>query len=301
MFLIDGHCDSAMKLTSEAISKGGTGHLDFPRMSEVVNLQFFAFFLNATKNQDLYAEILPRMKEFIATAEDNHFNILKQASDLINLPNGKNILLAVEGADVFAGNFNRVEEFYNLGLRAVGLTWNNNNWAAGGCGENNQGLTHAGYDLIDQLNGLGVIIDLAHASRQTFQDVVERSNKPLIVSHTCCDAVHNFRERNINDKEIKMLAEIGGTVGITFVPDFLASEDAEISDIASHLRHLINKGGVELPAFGSDFDGVDNLPQGIEGVESYPHLIDRLSGYFTSWELEYICFKNLKRVIEDVL
>ncbi|MDD2568810.1 MAG: membrane dipeptidase [Clostridia bacterium] len=275
-FFIDGHCDSAVLPNPQKLITGSAGQLDFLRLTANHKAQIFAFFLNERKYKaKLLEEMLVKAALFKQIVNNCEFtDLLLKKSDLAK--NKVLALMSLEGVEVLLGRPELAEIFFDIGFRAAGLTWNNDNWAAGGCGGNNSGLTEAGYVLIEKLNELDMIIDLAHASPKTFREVIKTSKKPVLVSHSCCFSLHEHR-RNLTNEQLRLLAEKGGICGINFYPEFLKGSTANIEDIVEHIHHAVNIAGLEQVGLGSDFDGIDELPGGMNGVQDLPKLAEALS------------------------
>ena len=138
------------------------------------------------------------------------------------------------------------------------------------------GLTSLGKDLVRLLNTHKVFVDLAHASRETFFDAlsVHDKSQPLLVSHTGVNAVHRIW-RNIDDDQIKAIADTGGVVGILFEKSFIGP-NANVEGIVDHIEHVIRVTGEDHVALGSDFDGFIRPPRDL--VEPYyiPRLVEEM-------------------------
>lgn len=177
-----------------------------------------------------------------------------------------NIILGVEGGHIFDNTAKQIEVLYNLGARVFTLTWNNSNRLAHSALEaDKKGLTKKGKDFLKELKKYDIILDLSHASTRTVLDVCELSENPIIASHSCLRALNPFL-RNIDNQAVKAIAQRGGVVGINFSKKHLG--DYGIFD---HLDYLKTNFGRQIPAIGSDFDGVDDAvlksPAQISGIE----------------------------------
>jgi membrane dipeptidase len=126
---------------------------------------------------------------------------------------------------------------------------------------------------VEALEDAGVVIDLSHAHEQTFWDVLSIVRRPPVVTHACCHSLCPH-PRNLTDRQLKALAEAGGVLGVTFYPPFLTGgKEASLSDVSGHIEHAVNVMGTEGVGLGSDFDGCDILPAGLNGVQDVPALI----------------------------
>jgi membrane dipeptidase len=186
-------------------------------------------------------------------------------------------LRGIEGAHALEGNLDRVAHFARRGVAYLGLLHFSRNEAgapAYGRGRDDScGLTDFGRDLVDELNRLRVIVDLAHINRKGFLEAAERSRQPVVVSHTGVTGVHRHW-RNIDDDQIRAVARTGGCVGVIFARRFLGRRGIE--GVCAHLEHLLRVGGEDLPALGSDFDGLVVPPAGLEDVSQLPALTQAL-------------------------
>jgi len=175
------------------------------------------------------------------------------------------------------------------------------------------GLSDFGRDVVRRMNELGMVVDVSHAAEKSFYDVLETSSQPVVASHSGCRALHDH-PRNLSDRQLKDLAEAGGVVGIVFCTAFLDAEAAVIeraerqSDayraldhpietalfhlqadhlqgelkplpigcVVDHILHAVEICGIEHVGIGSDFDGIQRRPEGLEDASCYPHLADAL-------------------------
>ncbi len=209
-------------------------------------------------------------------------------------PEGYALLAAVEGGDETRSEAD-IERFVSLDVRLFGLTWNNDNALAGGCGGAGGGLTAWGAEAMERLEDSGVLIDLAHASARTFDDVLDRARRPPVVTHACCDALCAHR-RNVTDDQLRRLSNRGGVIGITFYTFFINNTPkASIEELRAHIVHAVRVAGEDAVGLGSDFDGCDLLPEGVKGVESLPGILEGLP--FSQTTLEKIAAGNWKRLL----
>ena len=144
-------------------------------------------------------------------------------------------------------------------------------------------------------------IDVSHLSEKGFWDVCEHSNKPFIASHSNAKAICK-NKRNLSDEQIREIIRLGGCIGINFYPVFLTDNTyCGVCDIIKHIEHILSLGGENNLGFGSDFDGIDILPDGISGVEDYEKLINELLklGYKESF-VKKICSENFLNVLDRI-
>lgn len=201
------------------------------------------------------------------------------------------------------------------------------------------GLSPFGKSLILEMNRLGIMVDISHVSDSTFYQVIEISKAPVIASHSSCRFYTPGFERNMNDDMIKKLAEKGGVIQITFgsyfisgdynkkmteIDDYLkehhisrwSSEGIDyvekfkkengidlgsVEDVADHIDHVVRLVGIDYVGLGSDFEGVDHLPENLKSVADYPNLIyELLKRGYSDLDIEKICSGNILRVWKKV-
>jgi membrane dipeptidase len=216
------------------------------------------------------------------------------------------LVLALEGVEPLEGDPDAFDEWWERGVRSASLTWNHANDFAGGIETPTQGLTSRGRDLLGRFRELGVLLDLAHASMQTWRDVLEEEI-PFSVTHAGCRTVHDH-PRNLADWQLEALAERGGVLGMMALPFVVDPEAPTISRWLDHFDHAIAVMGLEHVGLGADF--VDQLKEenshfaldGFAGPEDFPALVTALRdrGYEEA-RLEAIVSGNWLRILRDAL
>lgn len=312
--VFDGHCDTILEIMNHKKSLGSrtpTGHLDIPRMQEGgVDVQFFAVFIEDIYKPDrslkrtlqlidcFYKEIEKNQNDILLVT---NFNQIKEANKKGKIA----AILSIEGGEALEGDLGVLRVLYKLGVRLLTLTWNQRNQIADGIGESRtgSGLTEFGLKVIDEMNDLGMLIDVSHLSETGFWDVVKRSKAPIVASHSNCYALCPHL-RNLKDEQIKALTDKGGVIGITFVPNFLTQEKRKttVEDVVKHIDYLVEKVGVDYVGLGSDFDGTGSLPLGLEGVDKIPNITEELldRGYKEK-DIKKILGENFLRVFKEVV
>lgn len=153
-------------------------------------------------------------------------------------------------------DLDRVNMFYELGLRSLQMTYNYQNYVGAGCRERTDaGLTVFGIELIERMNEIGMLVDTSHANMKTMREAIETSNAPTTVSHTACQAVH-AHVRNTTDENIRLLADSGGVIGICQIRPFITEHNTSdnVRYYFEHIAHAVNVAGVEHVCIGSDRD-----------------------------------------------
>lgn len=308
MRIIDLHCDtiSSIQKSGESLFRNNC-HFDIERARQAgVGLQFFALFTMPAGMNEALRQILMQVHKFHSemTRYQDFLQPVLSYKDigLADTNNKIGCVMHLEGADALGRDTEILYILQRLGLRSLGLTWNNRNLLADGVGEEPAagGISKKGREMIQVIDSLGIILDLSHISMRSFYDALELYHKPVLVSHANARALCNHR-RNLDDDQLKALAANGGVIGINQVPDFIKEDShPKIDDLLDHVVYIAELIGVEHLALGSDFDGDDVLL--MPGVEEYVKWQDLLSSRgFTSHEINMILRENALRVIKAVL
>ncbi len=167
------------------------------------------------------------------------------------------VMRGIENGYAIGCDISNIERYRRMGVVYITLCHNGDNDicdSARGCGENG-GLSPFGRDVVREMNRVGMMIDLSHASETTFYQTLELSKHPVVCSHSSCRALCNH-PRNLTDEQMRALAVNGGVVQITMYKGFLVDEgEATLDDFMRHLLHAVAVAGVEHVGIGSDFDG----------------------------------------------
>ena len=304
MNFIDGHCDTILRCYNDKISfMDGEMHLNNLKMDSAnIVLQYFALFIESKYKPYCGLEQTLKLILFFKKnilAKIPNFVLVTSHKELQLLGKKKLALLAIEGAEALGDSLSILEVLFELGIRSIGLTWNQRNNIGNGCLDTNLGLSKFGIKVVRKMQEIGMIVDCAHLSEQGLIDVFETSDKPVIISHANCYALYGH-PRNISNQNLKLLAQNGGLIGITFVPDFLAPTNAKIDHIITHIIHAVEVAGIDHVALGSDFDGFEDMPVGMEGAQSLHKIVEMLiQKGFSKAEINKITFENHLRVITN--
>ena len=166
-----------------------------------------------------------------------------------------------------------------------------------------KGLKSFGVEVVEEMNRLGMLVDVSHLSDGGFWDVARHSKKPFVASHSCVRDLCG-QSRNLNKEMLKAVGEKGGAVGVNFYGGFLSEDGVSTAQrIAQHLRFIADAAGIEAAAIGTDFDGgISANPLEIDRIGSIELLYPALKQVgFSDGEIEQIFWKNVLRVIRETV
>jgi len=231
--------------------------------------------------------------------ETKNVNVIKTSNDL-RKASGVCVLLGIEGGEGIGGKLERLKELFEKGLRLLTLTWNHQNEISGTAAENGGGLTPFGFEVLTECEHLGIMVDVSHLSDRGFYDVAANAEKPFIASHSNSRALCPV-SRNLTDDQFRFLVKTGGAAGINLYSKFLG-ENADLNTVVSHIEHFCALGGEYNIGIGSDFDGMDIMPEELNGAEDLYKLADALAGMnYTDELIDCIFFKNMENIFMKIL
>ncbi|HEY3164784.1 MAG TPA: membrane dipeptidase [Candidatus Limnocylindrales bacterium] len=298
--VVDLHADTLL-WGRDLLARANQGHVDVPRMIEGnLALEVFAAsthvprHLNYDRNDDRTDDIRlvaivqgwprPSWRSRVARAEhlarrlheaaersDGRLRVIRSAADLDAVltarATGQTVvggLLAIEGAHALDGDLANLDRLEAAGYRMVGLAhFFDNSFAGSAHGIAKGGLTGAGRDLVGELERRQMLVDVAHCSAATVDDVLSVATRPVVASHTGVRAVAD-NDRNLTDEQLRGMAATGGIIGIGFWPTASGGEDA--TSIARSIAHAVAVVGAGHVALGSDFDGAVPVPFDASGM-----------------------------------
>src|SRR5438477_3722511 len=271
---------------------------------------------------------LDQIARVYAEAEQcTRFAICKSYQEILDARKDRKIalLITMEGVEPLGTDLELLRVFYELGVRAIGLTHARRNAAGDGgvfasTGSSRDGLTGFGRDVVRECEALGVIVDLAHISPSGFEDILSITTKPPIVSHTNARKYYDI-ERNISDEQIKMIGERRGVIGINSVLVSPTKEESTLDRYIDHIEHVVNLIGVECVAIGFDFfefiyrQWTESARKELAAKFTTPHFISDLSNHsharnltrrliergFSDESIEKILRGNWMRIVEQIL
>lgn len=236
------------------------------------------------------------------------------------------VILGWQNSSGFGDYLPNVQLFKELGVGIVQLTYNTANSVGSGCYESTDGgLTDFGKELIDEMNRVGILIDLSHVGPKTSRDAIGASKAPVAYTH-CAPAAFAQHPRNKEDAELKFIAEHGGVVGVTMFPPFLPNrENSTLDDYIDSIEYLVNLIGEDQVAVGTDFAlnrceadryhtahdkgharklveyGNLTMPRGFQTVDDFPNLTARLDQRgWTEDRMRKVIGENWLRLLGEV-
>jgi membrane dipeptidase len=313
VFIVDAHCDTLIdvlagkrRLADE--SKGG--HIDIPRLKRGgVGAQVFAAWIERSYLPGSAARrACQYIDAFYSEIEANPHDLVfvKTAADLARAEaEGKiGAILAIEGGEALDGAVEMIRIFYRLGVRLMTITWSDRNELGDGAYDpTGGGLTKAGVKVVQEMNRMGMVVDVSHAADATFWSILEHTHGPLVASHSNSRALFNH-PRNLTDKQVEAIAARGGVVCATLVAPFLGPAYNSVSGLVDHIDHLVKVAGIEHVGTGSDFDGVgpDGLVAGMADTSDMGMIVAEMRRRGRpEHEIEAIMGRNLARVFAQIL
>lgn len=348
--VVDTHADSTSRIANDGIDfakEQPDMHLDLPKMQRGgVDAQFFSIFVGPweAKPEQSYPAALKQFEAVHAMLQKNPKSIVwaKTAAEVRALAKRGLIaaLFGVEGGHMLQPGtppelIAHLGRFYELGARYMTLSWSIKSPLGGSSGDDSdgQGLTPVGRELLDEMQRLGMVVDISHVSDPLFWDVIRYVKKPVLASHSSARALANV-PRNMTDAMLKAVARNGGAVCVNYNPGFLDAEYAKaeqtintavfkrglapkltwqtiksecarlpkvpLSRLIDHIDHIAKVAGVDHVCLGSDFDGITGTPAGLEDGSKLPALTRelRLRGYSPA-DIEKILGQNTLRVLAE--
>ena len=334
MKVVDMHCDTIAELYDNHRDGGSTTilenalHIDLQKMEKGdYLLQNFALFTHLGKVEKPFEYAMKLADTFYTELEayPEKIGIVKNWDDIeANRKAGRmSALLTLEEGGVCQGELAYLRDFYHIGARMMTLTWNFQNelgypnqmvpgdTPAGGpprcVPDTEHGLTEKGIEFVQEMERIGMIIDISHLNDAGIWDVFKYTKKPFVASHSNARALAGH-PRNLTDDMIRALAERGGVAGINFCALFLRNEEngeiphhSYVSDMVRHMKHMKDIGGIGCIGLGTDFDGITSIVE-LGDCSGMPMLADEMARQgFTIGEIESVFSGNVLRVYKELL
>ena len=286
--VFDFHCDTALALLGDDLNQAGSlrknnGHIDLERTMKLGGYaQCFACF--TTDIPELLQGISPIIlfERELATIQrevDKNSDLISIAYSAAEIEENRaagklSAILTLEGTAGIDYNPELLEDLWAIGFRVSSLGWNEKNPLTGS-NVTGGGLTDLGREYVKEAQKLGMRIDVSHISDEGFWDIMKITDAPILATHSNSRAVHSC-SRNLTDDMFRAICETGGVAGYNTCREF-TGEPSDLDTICNHILHFmeLDPEGKHI-ALGGDLDGVETMPDGFEGVQSYPALARRL-------------------------
>lgn len=278
MLIADTHCDTLYAM--------GVEHAADPVVTAEkmragqVSLQVCALWSGPKGNAgDVQAILNAEMSQIPALTKAG----LKWVRDPSEVMEGDNcFMLSIEGGEAFNGGIGSVADWADRGVRMAAILWNNEcDIGYSAKSGDKRGLKPYGVRVAKELQKHRMAVDVSHLNEAGFHDLFLKTDHVPMASHSCCRALCDHF-RNLTDEQIRMLIRDGGYIGVNFYPWFLhESGKADLNILFSHIDRICQMGGAKNVGFGSDFDGIECMPEGLNGPQDIPALLDKMreNGY----------------------
>ena len=318
--LIDTHNDiPSFTVDGTDIGNAPKNHTDIPRLRKGgVGAIFFSVYVSSTYVEGNHSanralQMIDTVKHDIIDRYPDVFMPAFTAADIERAHKQGKIaaLMGLEGGHAIEDSPRLLRDYYRLGVRYMTLTHTNTNTWADSSGDmhkpgvqHHNGLTPFGKDIVHEMNRLGMMVDISHVADKTFYDALETSTAPLIASHSASRAITDV-PRNMTDDMIRALAKKGGVIQVNFYCNFVSREhppkQATLADVVAHIDHIKEVAGIDAIGLGTDFDGIDCAPEGLDDVSKFPNLTRALleRGY-SSNDIKKIYGGNTLRLMRAV-
>lgn len=308
--MIDLHCDTIMQLLDHPDSGDlyrNTWKIDIEKLQKAHSkVQDFALFINLGDTNDPYGRY-EEMRNLCTTQihlYGEHIQHVLSYQDVESVYKSGKIgaLMSIEEGGVLGDDLDKLKQAYQDGVRLITLTWNYpNGLGEPHCGEQHKKLTPKGIEFVEAMQDLGIIVDCSHLNDAGTEQLGDILDVPFVASHSNAREV-TAHTRNLPDNLIKLIANKGGVIGLNFAQSFLGTSPvSRIEDIVKHGLYLINKGGEDVVALGTDFDGIKPNTEIKDASEMY-RLYDAFKEAGLSVEqCEKLFWKNADRLLKEIL
>ncbi|UJL46288.1 dipeptidase [Virgibacillus sp. NKC19-16] len=323
--VVDGHNDTMMKVVDKDtwlpetdIGDNTSFQLDIPKLQTGgIDAPFFAAYTSGyyDNNPRSISRTLALINALYWTEEQNpqDLKISSTTKEIKQTVKDNKIAAvpAIEGAYSMQEHnaLGLLHQYNDLGVKVIGFNWNYSNALGEGADRvygdpertpSEGGLTELGAEVTQEMNKLGMVIDVSHMSRNTFWDVIEVSEAPVIASHSGVNGLKDH-QRNLTEEQLLALEENGGVINIVFYPAFLTDNSTGYAeDIVDHIEYAVNLIGIDHVGLGSDFDGA-SMPDDLQDASEMPEITKELvSRGYSNQEIEKVLGGNQLRVLKDV-
>ncbi|MCA9193249.1 MAG: dipeptidase [Planctomycetales bacterium] len=321
-------------------------HTDIPRLRQGgVGAQFWSVYVPSnTADSGISHQMTLEQIEIVKAMVQRYpetFSLALNSEDIQQARREGKIasLIGVEGGHSIENSMAKLRRLFDLGARYMTLTHSDSLDWADSCSDTSKssGLSEFGVQVVQEMNRMGMLVDISHVSPETMQDAIDASRAPIIFSHSSARAIADH-PRNVPDEILKQLPNNGGIVMVNFYSGFIVPESAKLTgqmfdqlrelrkrfgnddeaiqreltrlraenpilpgsvqDVADHIDHIAKTAGIDHVGIGSDFDGIGTVPKQLEDVSMYPVLTQvLLDRGYNEVEIHKIMSENILRVI----
>ncbi|MGI6201689.1 MAG: dipeptidase [Christensenellales bacterium] len=305
-FVADAHCDFLAQTVWKhaSLDRAVEGqHLSLERLEQGgVKMQCFAIFPGGPDEVDPWTQACQQREAYERMLAE-HPQLVRGAAPLERLQPGQiAAVLTLEGASALGDSLDRLQTVADWGVRILTLTWNHRNALACGVGEQQPpfGLTTLGVQALERMAQLGIVADVSHLHPDGFWQVMERAPGKVMASHSNLKTLCGHR-RNLTREQTQALIDRGGFIGINFCGNFLRDDGrATLEDVVRHILAFLELGAGDILGLGTDFDGIDNPPVGLEHPGKLPDLFEALAkAGVDDAQLDKIAYGNLARILAE--
>lgn len=261
-----------------------------------VKVQAFAIFVYPSiKDDQKFQVALDQIHYFYTDVLGNNpdMKLIKEWSDIESLKEDEiGALLTLEGVDAIGNDLHKISILHQLGVRSVGLTWNNANLAADGAGERRgAGLTSFGQEVVAFNNEHKMLTDVSHLCERAFWDVIEVAKYP-VASHSNSRFIMDH-VRNLSDEQAKAMFEKDAMVHMVYCPEFVkGNENVTLGHLIEHIDHFCSLGGEKNIGLGSDFDGIEAKIINLEDASMQQNLLNELLKSYSEDQVKGFAYNN---------
>lgn len=286
--VFDLHCDTALVMLGEDLNSAGSlakneCHIDLERAGKLeAYAQCFACFTTSIPEPMQHISPIVVFERELATIQrevDKNSGRIAIAYSPEEIRQNReqgmmSAILTLEGTAGIDYNPELLEDLHMIGFRIASLGWNEKNPLTGS-NVTGGGLTDQGREFVREAQRLGILVDVSHISDEGFWDIMKITDSPIIATHSNSRRLCGH-SRNLTDDMFKAICETGGVAGYNMCDEF-TGENPTIDTVCDHIFHFLELDpcGKHI-ALGGDLDGVEKMPAGFEGVQSWPKLADRL-------------------------
>ncbi len=308
--IADAHCDTITKYPDNPYHTDEAMWTKDSFRNVGGDFQIFAIFTPPNKHgSEATSFAVKHCGLFSRTHGNEQITFVKDADSLET--SGMKIMLSIEGATPIQDDIDLLYSFYDLGVRAMGLTWNHRNMLADGI-DNDYGLTGFGKEVVKEMEKLGMMIDVSHLNIAGFKDVFDTVSCPIAATHSNARSMREHK-RNLEDWQIKEIIDRKGFMGLNFYTEFVngvelaehrnieKAKQESVETLVKHTEHILNLGGENILGFGADYDGIrDGTYESPQGYVDFLEILQKKIG-LSDIQLEKISHINLKNMVKRVI